>query len=362
MANPLGSIEIHTFTKDLLLPNEYKLTFKLKLSGTSAFIFGHDPTYHEEYAVQGLYFDGIYIFVNRIVKYSYDTLQDTQYLNTSIAEKDDDPTLITIIRENNTFNFYINDNLTYTTTDLQYNTVGAYDSVPVSGATYISATDFDVEQLGDSDITPSVDDYDGAIFGSNWHLELRDDHLNFTDYGMLPQGATGGALVLATNVPLPKGEELGMEITTTYNNKRFERLNTLYGEIQARVFEDISTNSNDNDYYVDTIEYDKVLCSPSPIPNAKTIFTRHSEEGTLYFVKPNYLIDDEKGKVMQRPQYMTNAYSQYKGGCQCYTETGISLFSLDNQYSPIYVGNNLVRAEFHRRSGYVVISRYDETY
>ena len=59
-------------------------------------------------------------------------------------------------------------------------------------------------------------------------------------------------------------------------------------------------------------------------------------------------------------KYLCNPYIQYKGGVDLKTETGISIFNLDNAFSPVMLSNGLVRAEFHRRSGYIVISKFDE--
>lgn len=251
-----------------------------------------------------------------------------------------------IKRNGNTWEIYHENKMIYTTTEIGTNTFGLMNGVITVYGVYVRYDPV-------AEITPSTNEYDGTIFGSDWHIEFREDHMNFVDYGMLPSGAVGGGLVLLNDVPLPTGTDLELDIDITYNNKKFERLNKLYGEIQARVYEDV-TNSDL------ALEYANVLCSPVPIPNAKTIFTRHSDEGTLYYIKPNFLITDEEGKVMQRPQYMCNPYIQYKGGVECYTETQISLFDLENQFSPVFVGNDLVRAEFHRRSGFIVISRYDD--
>ena len=206
-----------------------------------------------------------------------------------------------IERDGNTWNIYKDGLMIYTTTELANNTFGLMNGPLTIYGLY-------VKYVPAADITPATSDYDGSIFGSNWHIEFREDHLNFADYGMLPEGAVGSGLVIANDVPLPKDVDWDMEITTTYNNKRFDaRLNTLYGEIQARLYEDVSTSET-------TFDYATALCSPSPVPNAKTIFTRHTDEGTIYFVKPYYVISDEQGKVMQKPSYLCNAYNQYKAG------------------------------------------------
>lgn len=324
--------------------NYYILSFNMLRSGNKGtFIIGSDPNLTT--------LDGLFISPTKATLYSDGTIVDEVIFTESPFKSSPLVSGVRIQRDGNHFTILVDGNIIYKTDLLNWNTFGVYQQGTGSSVNF---SNFKLEPYTVTEISPLVNEYDGTIFGSDWHLEFREDHLNLIDYGMLPTGAVGGGLVLLNDVPLPKDIDWDLNIDITYNNKRYERLNELYGEIQARVFEDISTTES-------TLEYSNVLCSPAPIPNAKTIFTRHSDEGTLYYVKPNYLISDELGKVMQRPQYMCNPYIQYKGGVEIQSETGISLFSLDNAFSPVYIGNDLVRAEFHRRSGYIVISRFDES-
>jgi len=323
--------------------NYYVLTFVELLRGdNSAFIVGANPTLET--------LDGLFIFKGSAILYRDGEVIDNFIFSETPFKQAPISNIVKVQRDGNNCTISVNGNTIYNTDLLSWNTFGVYQNE--TGST-MTLYDFKFEPYTVNDITPIVSEYDGTVFGSNWHLELREDHLNFVDYGMLPQGAVGGGLVLLNDVPLPKDIDWDLEIGITYNNARYDRLNKLTGEIQARLYEDVSTSES-------TLEYSELLCSPTPVPNAKTVFTRKSDEGTLYYVKPLYQVSDELGKVMQKPQYMCNPYIQYKGGVECYTETGISLFSLENQYSPVYIGNDLVRAEFHRRSGYIVISRYDD--
>ena len=319
-------------TDEFTTSNRYSLTFEVEIENNSlgSFMIGSTLNSPTMLGVKN----------GELTLIKYGAIIDTRKISTNISGNWE------VERTGNTYDIYHNTELIYSTTELEHNTFGLMNGV-------IVIKGLSLRYIPSADITPSTQDYDGTVFGSNWHLELREDHLNFVDYGMLPQGAVGGGLVLLNDVPLPKDIDWDLEIGITYNNARYDRLNKLTGEIQARLYEDVSTTDS-------TLEYSEVLCSPTPVPNAKTIFTRKSDEGTLYYVKPLYQVSDELGKVMQKPQYMCNPYIQYKGGVECYTETGISLFSLENQYSPVFIGNDLVRAEFHRRSGYIVISRYDD--
>ena len=320
---------IHTFMeKEFTISNYYVLTFNLQLNN-SWFLFGHNPN--------NTNFDGLYLAYNKINVYKDGTLLDGFIFGNTINFTT--PKQVKIIRNGNNFKIFIADNLIYETDQISWNTIGTYCN---SSSTYsFSATNFTLSPLVVTTITPSVADYDGSIYGSDLHLELRDNHINLIDYGMLPNGAVGGAKIIVEDVPLST-DDLELQLEMKYNNSRFERLSNLTGEMQMRVYEDVITTDGAK-------EYANVYCSPMPVQNVRTVFTRHSEEGILYYV-------DNQGAT---PNYLTNAYNMYKGGVEIKTETGISLFDLDNAYSPVFVGNNLVRAEFHRRSGYVRLARYD---
>lgn len=326
--------------------NYYVLSFDFMLQGyESSFIIGSDPTLET--------LDGMFVTPRKIILYSDGEEIDKFNFDEPIFRQAPLQNTVRVQRNDNVITLFVNDTQIYKTDLLTWNTFGVYQA-NLSSQTEMQISNFKLEPYTVVDITPPVNQYDGSIFGSNWHLEVRNDHLNFIDYGMLPSGATGSGKVIVNDVPLPKDSSFELKTEITYNNGRFDRLNNLVGEIQVRVYEDMSSSDRVKDYQ-------ETLVAPMPVPNAKTIFTRHTEEGTMYFVKPNYLISDETGKTVQKPTYLVNAYNIYKGGCELYTETGISLFSLDNAHSPIICGNDLVRAEFHRRSGYIIISRYDDS-
>lgn len=317
--------------REFISSNYYNLSFNLSIGvhSASAFVFGHNPN------LQTL--DGLFLFKDKIELYIDDELVDAIYGIENTTGRMD------IIRQGTTFTFFANDVQIYTTEQLSWNTVGAYNQHPYYAKLYTD--NFVLKPSIVTEITPSTADYDGTIFGSDIRLEIKDNQLDLIDYGMLPQGAIGGGKIILNDIPLNDANKYALRLEMRYNNTRFERLNNLTGEMQMRIYEDISTSDAVKDYA-------KALCSPMPVPNSKTLFTRHSDEGTLYFVQDPY---------DSTPTYLTNAYNLYKGGVEITTETGISLFNLDNAYSPVYVGNELVRAEFHRRSGFIRISRYDET-
>lgn len=317
--------------REFISSNYYDLSFNLSIGvhSASAFVFGHNPN------LQTL--DGLFLFKDKIELYIDDELVDAIYGIENTTGRMD------IIRQGTTFTFFANDVQIYTTEQLSWNTVGAYNQHPYFANLYTD--NFVLKPSIVTEITPSTADYDGTTFGSNIHLEIDDNKLNMIDYGMLPQGAIGGGKVILNDVPLESANKYAIQLEMKYNNSRFERLNNLTGQMQMRVYEDILST--------DTVkDYEKTLCSPMPVPNSRTVFTRHSDEGTLYFVQD---------PLNANSSFLTNAYNQYKGGVEITTETGISLFNLDNAYSPVFVGNELVRAEFHRRSGFIRLARYDES-
>lgn len=312
--------------------NYYRLSFNAEVTGDTAIVYGSDPTLTT--------MDGLFINNDSITLYNDGLEMDKLIFDTPLFSQANNNVLIQ--RYGNQFTIFVNDEQVYKTELLSWNTFGVYQNATGSE---IKLSYFALEPYITTEITPSVADYDGTIFGSNIHLEIDDNKLNMIDYGMLPSGAIGGGKIILNDVPLESANKYAIQLEMKYNNTRFERLNNLTGQMQMRVYEDIMSS--------DTVkDYEKTLCSPMPVPNSRTVFTRHSDEGILYFVQD---------PLNANSSFLTNAYNQYKGGVEITTETGISLFNLDNAYSPVYVGNELVRAEFHRRSGFIRISRYDET-
>ena len=238
-------------------------------------------------------------------------------------------------RDGKDWRIYHNNQLTYHTTELIYNSFGLMNGIIIIRGLYVQ-----YEPV--AEITPSVQDWDGTVFGSNIDLNIKKNMLSLIDYGMLAEGDVGAGKVILKNIPLVEGE-YELETDIVYNNSRFERLNDLKGLIQYRIMEDALTSNR-------VMDYGKLICSPVPLQNSKTKFTRMSDEGRMYYAEPS----DAGAK------YLCNPYINYKGGTDLKSETGISLFNLDGGFSPVFLSNGLVRAEFHRYSGYIKVSRYDD--
>lgn len=244
---------------------------------------------------------------------------------------------------NDLCDIYINDTLIYKNYKLDYNTLllCAIDDTLNVKKIHLYENNEVVDEF-----TESVDSYEGKTFGSDIYFELKNNILNFIDYGMLPEGGSGSSKIILNDIKLLE-TDYELEIEINYDNRTFMRLNDLEGYLRFRAYEDVSVKNN--------LKYSNILCSPVPIPDSITRFTRHSDEGTMYYVETP-ITDNKKANL----KYLCNPYIQYKGGTELNSETGISLFNLDNGISPVSVDNGLVKAEFHRRSGYIVIYRYDD--
>lgn len=238
---------------------------------------------------------------------------------------------------------FINNNLIYENYKMDYNTIllGARNDTLNVKNIHLYQNNEVVDEF-----TESVDTYEGKTFGSDIYFELKNNILNFIDYGMVPEGGDSSSKVVLNNIELLE-TDYELEIEIKYDNNTFTRLNNLEGYLRFRAYEDVSVTNG--------LNYSNILVSPVPIPDSITRFTRHTDEGTMYFVETP-IANNKKSNL----KYLCNPYLQYKGGTELTSETGISLFNLDNGISPVSLDNGLVKCEFHRRSGYVSIYRYDD--
>lgn len=93
--------------------------------------------------------------------------------------------------------------------------------------------------------------------------------------------------------------------------------------------------------------YKDAVVSPFPIPYKTVMFTRKSEEGTIY-----YLTGGEPYKYMLEPFY------QYYCGCDLLGDR-TSIFDLNNSYTYYYIENGLVRLGFNKYNGRLYLAKYD---
>ena len=92
-----------------------------------------------------------------------------------------------------------------------------------------------------------------------------------------------------------------------------------------------------------------MIVSPFPIPHKRVVFTRESEEGTLYYLDGS-----------QEPfKYMLEPFYQYYCGTDLVTRNGTSIFNLNNSYTYFYIENGLVRLGFNKFNARLYLSKWD---
>lgn len=95
-------------------------------------------------------------------------------------------------------------------------------------------------------------------------------------------------------------------------------------------------------------QYKDIIVSPYPIPNKKLVFSRESEEGTIY-----YLTGEEPFKYRLEPFY------QYYCGTDLVTREGASIFNLNNSHNYFYIENGLVRLGFNKINARLYLAKWD---
>ena len=94
--------------------------------------------------------------------------------------------------------------------------------------------------------------------------------------------------------------------------------------------------------------YENIMVSPFPIPHKTVVFTRESEEGTIY-----YLTGLDPFKYRIEPFY------QYLCGTDLVTREGTSIFNLNNSHDYFYIENGLVRLGFNKYTGSLYLAKWD---
>ena len=177
-------------------------------------------------------------------------------------------------------------------------------------------------------------DYDiTLIYGSSLEFELNGTSLTIYDAGY------NGREVSET-VTLVNGNKYYFE--SYWQNKNEDGMTeNLISYIDIEVMESILSTLYSE-------QYSNLIVSPFPIPHKTLVFTRESEEGTIY-----YLTGEEPFKYMLEPYY------QYHCGCDLVTGDGISIFDLNNSYTRFYIENGLVRLGFNKFNARLYLAKWD---
>lgn len=205
---------------------------------------------------------------------------------------------------------------------------GAYRTV-MNRSMYLHS---DVEYEG------TEDDID--IYGSIVTFDIMGNKVSITDEGW------SGKDIYIENIEIDDGEYY-FEVEFTNKNKDIDIppiVNFFDVELQ-----ELALTSEYANYY------QKMIVSPFAVPNKKIVFTRDSEEGTIY-----YLYDDG-----EEFSFLLEPYYQYHCGVDLRSKDDISLMNLNNSYSSIYISNCLVKLSINRLNGHMKLYKYDrvtETY
>lgn len=219
-------------------------------------------------------------------------------------------------------------------TSTEYTTVGSVES---------SDDEEEAEENWDYDddiaeyIAPLVDmsNYDmSLLYGSSLEFKLNKGKLNVYDAGY------NGREVALEGISLKNSEKYYFESEWVNNNNQ-GTTEDIISYIDVSLDETI-LNTQYSDVYKD------IVVSPFPIPHKKIVFTRESQEGTLY-----YLTGDEPFKYLIEPYY------QYYGGTDLTTAEGGSIFDLNNSHHKFFIENDLVRMSFNKRTGAITLGKYD---
>lgn len=188
-----------------------------------------------------------------------------------------------------------------------------------------------------NDTTVNPDSSDSvSLYGSELKFELMTNKLTIEDTGI-----SGKELVLE-DVELNSGNYyLEVEIK---NNNHDEDANPITHYLNFQLSE-LTINNEYNQYY------QNILVSPFPIPGFKIIYTRESEDGTVFYLK------DEGNEC----SYNLAPYYQYQTGVKLESYEGIQLINLENNHEVIYITNGLIRIGFNRLTGRVTLYKFDRT-
>lgn len=177
----------------------------------------------------------------------------------------------------------------------------------------------------------SFNDY---IYGTTVKFLLNNNILSIIDTGY------NGQEIIAENIELVNGK---YKFEANFVNHNTDGDSTdVITFFDFEVGESIITSDLGN-------LYKDMIISSFPIAGKKILFTRLSEEGTLYY----YQHDNSEFSYIQEPFYM------FFCGVDLQNQKGSSIFDLDNSYTTFYLNNGLVRVGFNRINGDIYIYKYD---
>lgn len=194
--------------------------------------------------------------------------------------------------------------------------------------------DDDAYQEGYIAPTFNPEDYDiSLVYGSSLELSLNGRTLNILDSGYNGSEVEPDAITL---------------IDSDYTFETYWVNNNEDGTTEDIIsYIDISLSQTILNTQYSSL-YSNTIVSPFPVPHKRVVFTRESEEGTIY-----YMNDEEPFKYRLEPFY------QYHCGTDLTTHDGISIFDLNNSYTRFYIDNGLVRLGFNKYNARLTLAKWD---
>ena len=173
-----------------------------------------------------------------------------------------------------------------------------------------------------------------TIYGSSLELTLNGNKISIYEAGY------NGRELALENIELIKSNSYTFE--TYWENHNVDgNTEDVLSYIDVELAETILDTANAQ-------YYSNLRVSPFPIPYKTVVFTRESEEGTIY-----YLTGEEPFKYRIEPYY------QYHCGCDLVTREGVSIFDLNNSYTYFYIENGLIRLGFNKFNGRLYLAKWD---
>ena len=178
-------------------------------------------------------------------------------------------------------------------------------------------------------------EFNDFTYGSSVTFSINGNTLDIIDTGL------NGRAIVEKGIKLEEGK-YSFDCTFRNNNTDADTTDVI-NFFDFEVAESIMTS----DFGAD---YSNLYISSFPVVGKTLLFTRDSEDGTIYYFKG---ADNEEFTYIQEPYYM------YSGGVDMTAGVGQSIFNLNNSYTIFYMQNGLVRIGFNRFNGELYISKYD---
>lgn len=188
-------------------------------------------------------------------------------------------------------------------------------------------------EFTDDETDEEYDEEDIDVYGSQTRFSLNNNELTIRELGF-----SGNEF--EKTVKLETGSYY-FRVIVTNNNNDADTSNVL--NWFDFTINELAFNSELSKYY------GSLVVSPYPVPNKTIVFTRESEEGTIYYLQ------DDGGDF----KFLLEPFYQYLCGVDLVTSDKISVFDFNNSYPVIYMSNGLIRFGVNRINGDLYLDKWD---